>query len=242
MTSWKYTLYRSFWAALDLLFPPVCGGCNRVGSRWCADCRGRVVILDGILCDVCGLPQDRCGVCGACLAQRPHFRILRAWTSFDEPVRAALHKLKYRRDMSLGEALAAHMSGFVASLHWTVDVLIPIPLGRKRFKERGYNQVGMIAKPLALALNMRYAPRELMRNKETRSQVGLTRWERRENVRDAFQAGTGVKGCSVLVMDDVSTTGATLSAAAQALYSAGARDVYALTVARALPHHGLKYV
>lgn len=242
MTNWKYAVYRSVWSALDLLFPPVCGGCKRGGSRWCADCRGRVVILDGILCDVCGLPQDRSGVCDACLAERPHFRSLRSWASFDDPVRTALHKLKYRRDMSMGEALAAHMTVFVKKLNWNIDLLIPIPLGNKRFKERGYNQVGMIAKPLALALDVRYAPRELLRHKETRSQVGLTRTERRENVRDAFQAGTGVKGRSVLVMDDVSTTGSTLSAAAQALYSAGARDVYALTVARAMPHHGLKHV
>jgi ComF family protein len=153
-----------------------------------------------------------------------------------------LHKLKYRRDMSMGEALASHMVPFVEVLNWGIDLLIPIPLGGKRLKERGYNQVGMIAKPLALALDVRYTPGELMRHKETRSQVGLTKTERRENVRDAFRAGMGVKGRSVLVMDDVSTTGSTLSAAAEALYLAGAREVYALTVARALPHHGLKHV
>jgi competence protein ComFC len=242
LTNWRYVFYRSIWSALDLLFPPVCGGCKRVGSRWCADCQTRVKILDGTLCEVCGLPQDRSGVCDACLAERPHFRALRAWTVFDDPVQTALHKLKYRRDISMGEALASQMAFFVKNLNWKIDLLVPIPLGGKRLKERGYNQVGMIAKPLALALDVRYAPRELMRHKETRSQVGLTKAERRENVRDAFQAGTGVKGRSVLVMDDVSTTGSTLSAGAKALYSAGARDVYALTVARALPHHGLKHV
>jgi len=99
----------------------------------------------------------------------------------------------------------------------------------------------MIAKPLALALGMRYAPDGLMRRKETRSQVGLTKVERKANVQNAFQAGVGMNGKSILIMDDVSTTGSTLSAGAEALYSAGATDVYALTVARALPQHGLEH-
>ena len=134
------------------------------------------------------------------------------------------------------------MVTFVKNLNWQIDMIVPIPLGRQRLKERGYNQVGMIAKPLALALNIRYAPNELVRRKETRSQVGFTRAERKANMQKAFQAGAGVIGKTILVMDDVSTTGSTLSSSAETVYSAGAREVYALTVARALPHHGLKHV
>lgn len=141
----------------------------------------------------------------------------------------------------MGDAFASQMMPFVRSLNWKIDVVIPVPLGRQRLKERGYNQVGMIAKPLALALGMRYAPDGLMRRKETRSQVGLTKVERKANVQNAFQAGVGMNGKSILIMDDVSTTGSTLSAGAEALYSAGATDVYALTVARALPQHGLEH-
>jgi competence protein ComFC len=242
MANWRYLLYRSLWSALDLLFPPQCGGCGKNGSRWCDECQERVMQLSGILCDVCGLPQDRSGMCDLCLASRPHFRSLRAWTAFEPPVQHALHKLKYRRDVAMGDALAAQMTSFVKELNWPVDVIIPIPLGRQRMRERGYNQVAMIAKPLAMALEIRYAPSELRRNKETRSQVGLSREERRRNVKEAFRGGLGVVGKNVLIMDDVSTTGSTLSAGAEALYSAGAKDVYALTVARALPHHGLRHV
>jgi len=200
-----------------------------------------VNILDGILCDICGLPQDKPGVCGTCLAERPRFRALRAWAVFSAPIQPALHGLKYRRNISMEDAFALHMLPFVKSLNWQIDMVIPIPLGQQKLKERGYNQVGMIAKPLALALDMRYAPNGLMRRKETRSQVGLTKAERKANVQNAFQAGKGINGKSVLIMDDVSTTGSTLSAGAEVLYSAGARDVYALTVARALPQHGLKH-
>ena len=90
MSTWKYKAYRSIWSALDLLFPPQCGGCGKQGVRWCDDCRRNVQVLDGIVCDICGLPQDKPGVCGVCLANRPHFRSLRAWAVFEEPVQSAL--------------------------------------------------------------------------------------------------------------------------------------------------------
>lgn len=242
MTKWKYKTYRFIWSALDLIFPPECGGCGKAGSRWCDICQGRVQVLDGILCDKCGLPQERPGICRVCLAEKPHFRSLRAWAVFDGPVQLVLHKLKYRRDLSLGDVVAAAMLPFMHSLNWNIDLVVPIPLGKQRIRERGYNQVAMIAKPLAMGLELHYMPYALERKKETRTQVGLSREERKRNMHDVFQAGTGVQGRSVLVLDDVSTTGSTLSSAAHALYGAGARDVYALTVARALPHHDLRHV
>lgn len=242
MTNWKYTLYRSSWSALDLLFPPVCGGCDKTGSRWCADCQKKIKILNGIVCEVCGLPQEQVGTCKTCLADKPHFRMLRAWTIFEDPIQNALHKLKYRKDMSMGDAIAYNMLPFVENLNWQIDMMIPTPLGRERIKQRGYNQVAMIAKPLAMALQVEYAPNELTRKKETRTQVGLTKVERKKNVEGAFQAGASVKRKNIVVMDDVSTTGATLSSIAEALYQAGAENVYALTVARALQHHSLQTV
>jgi ComF family protein len=205
------------------------------------ECQQRVQILNGTVCEVCGIPQDSSGVCAACRADRPHFHALRAWTVFEDPVRKALHKLKYYRNFSLGDALAAQMFAFTKELNWQPDILIPIPLGRQRMKERGYNQSAMIAEPLAMALDIEFTPKALMRRKETRSQVGLSKQERQKNVLGAFQAA-GVSGKTVLVLDDVSTTGSTLSSSAEALFSVGAKDVYALTVARALPHHGLKHV
>lgn len=239
MENWKYKTYRSIWSALDLLFPPECGGCGAPGSRWCRDCQQKVKILTGDLCDVCGLPQEGSGICETCTADRPRYRCLRAWAAFEDPVRSALHKLKYRRDFSMGDAIAAAMLPFVEKLDWNADLVVPVPLGKHRLRERGYNQVAMIAKPLAMGLGVTYSPRALKRRKETRSQVGLSREERKHNVHSAFQADPGVRGKIILIIDDVSTTGSTLSSGADAFYESGARDVYALTVARALPHHGL---
>ena len=241
MHNLEYKLYRSIWSGLDLLFPPECGGCGKLGTRWCDTCQSSLKLLDGVVCDVCGLPQDKPGVCSTCLANRPCFHSLRAWTVFEKPIQPALHKLKYRRDFSMGDVIAAAMLPFVQSLHWNIDLVIPIPLGKQRMHERGYNQVAMIAKPLAMGLGLQYSPHALARRKETRSQVGLSREERQKNVHDAFQA-SGVQGKIALIMDDVSTTGSTLSSGAEALYAAGAKEVYALTVARALSHHDLRHV
>ena len=141
----------------------------------------------------------------------------------------------------MGDAIAAAMLPFVQSLNWSIELVIPIPLGKQRMHERGYNQVAMIAKPLAMGLGLQYSPHALARRKETRSQVGLSREERQKNVHGAFQA-SGVQEKNVLIMDDVSTTGSTLSSGAEALYAAGAKEVYALTVARALSHHDLRHV
>jgi len=239
-TSLAYLLYRSAWTGLDLLFPPACGGCGQPGSRWCKDCRNGVQHLIEPVCEVCGKSVDEPGSCADCIQVRPHYRLLRSWSVFEGPIRQALHKLKYYGDMALGDALAAELFQFADDLKWPVEMVVPVPLGKKRFQERGYNQVNLIARPLALAAGMPFAPDALTRVRETRSQVGLGKSERRLNVSGAFQArGRRVKDRIILLMDDVATTGATLSSCAEALYAAGARDVFALTVSRALARHGL---
>ncbi len=136
--------------------------------------------------------------------------------------------------------MAAQMLDFVINLHWPFKAIVPVPLGRQRQRQRGYNQVNLIARPLALAMGISFVPTALTRVRETQSQVGLTRTERHQNVYGAFQAGgTRVNGQIILLMDDVATTGSTLSSCAEALLAAGAQDVFAVTVARAIARHGL---
>jgi len=240
---WKYQVFHGSGVALDWLFPPACGGCGSPGTRWCPDCQKKVQVIFGPICEACGLPQVNSGLCERCQQKPSAFKLLRSWAVFENPVQAALHRLKYRRDIGIGEALSNQMSAFIRQLEWPVDTLIPIPLGKKRLRERGYNQVAMVAIPLSIQLGLDYQPSALVRARETRSQVGLSAGERQENVKNAFLAGRKkANGRNILLMDDVSTTGATLSSAAEALYASGAREVYALTIARALPHHGLKIV
>lgn len=169
--------------------------------------------------------------------------MMRSWAVFDPPLQNGLHTMKYRGNVPFGESIAAQMTDFVRALRWPVEAMIPVPLGKKRLKERGYNQVALVARPLAYQLGWRYEPDALWKRRETRSQVGLSVSQRSENVHEAYQADPErVKGKPVLIMDDVATTGSTISACTAALLSAGAEDVYVLTIARALPHHSLKRV
>jgi ComF family protein len=145
--------------------------------------------------------------------------------------------------VGFGDVLALQMLEFVRSLHWKLDLVIPVPLGRKRLKERGYNQVGLVARPLAYELGLAYGPNALRKIRETRSQVGLTISQRSKNVSNAYQANPSeVIRKSILLMDDVATTGSTISVCAAALLAAGAEEIYVLTIARALSHHDLSRV
>ena len=239
----QYLLYKNIWVGLDWLFPPTCGGCETPGTRWCQECQKAVQKIENSVCNACGLPLQHTGMCNRCKNNRPAYKLLRSWAVFENPVQNAIHRLKYRRDIGLGEALADQIMEFFVELGWLVDMVIPIPLGKQRLNERGYNQVAMVAMPLSNRLGLEYRPKALVRARETRSQVGLSAIERQKNVQSAFLAdGKKVNRRIILLIDDVSTTGATLSSAAEALYSSGAQDVYAFTIARALPHHGLKIV
>jgi ComF family protein len=237
----SYHIYHVMWHGLDLLFPPSCGGCGKIGERWCNECEKNLLFLPKIVCDICGEPQKTSGVCKKCVTSRPPYQALRSWVVFKDPVRVALHKLKYRRDIGLGETLAWPLAEYIeTTLGWDIEMIVPVPLSQKRLSERGYNQVGLIAHPLAMIKNWKYAPKALKRVKHTRSQVGLTAQERQDNVRNAFHADPLlINNKKILLIDDVATTGATLSAASASLAGAGARHVYALTAARAISRHGL---
>jgi ComF family protein len=169
--------------------------------------------------------------------------MMRSWAVFDSPVQNALHTMKYRRNIGLGDRIACQMTDFFCALHWPVQAVVPVPLGKKRLKERGYNQTGLVAQPLAYEAALEYVPNALRKTRDTRSQVGLTLFQRQENVRQAYQADAAlVSHKSVLLMDDVATTGSTISACTESLLAAGAQEVFVLTIARALPHHNLNRV
>ena len=214
-----------------------------MGWRWCPECQARVPRIRPPFCEKCGIPSEQTDACEKCKSDPPAYRIMRSWAVFDSPVQNGLHSMKYGRNIGLGEAIAVQMVDFVRSLEWPVDMMMPVPLGKNRLKQRGYNQVGLVARPLAFRLGLPYEPDALWKTRETRSQVGLTVSQRQENVQAAYRANPqGVQQKTILLMDDVATTGSTIGASTEALRSAGALDVYVVTIARALPHHSLDRV
>lgn len=165
--------------------------------------------------------------------QPPSYQGMRSWGVFGGPLRQAIHRLKYQHDIGLGEILARPLITLLGNLDWEYDLVLPVPLGVARLRERGYNQAALLARPVALKLGARYQPEAIDRVKETRSQVGLNLTQRRENVKNAFRAQADwVTGKGILLIDDVTTSGSTLESCAAALCAAGAERVYGLTLAR----------
>ncbi len=230
-----YQAYRLIWSSLDWLFPPECGGgCGKKGVRWCTDCYNESHIIGNRCCEMCGDITIEFGVCQHCQGVRPSYTQARSWAIFKGPVRNLVHRLKYKNDMCLGDALAQPMIHDIQRNGWNIDLLIPVPLSLARLAERGYNQAALIAFPIAVGLRVPYHPKALRKVKDTRSQVGLTYEARKVNLIDAFEANVAqVDGKRVLVIDDVTTSGSTLNECACVLKAAGAREVYGYTFARA---------
>jgi ComF family protein len=185
------------------------------------------------VCPICGQPQASEKYCRDCQESPPHFNALRSWAIYGGPVRQAIHGLKYKRNIALGEIFGRRLIGVLSQTTWGVNLVIPVPLGIARLAERGYNQASLLARPVALGLGLAFCPQGLSRARETRSQVDLNSSERKVNVAGAFQAIPRlIQSKRVLLVDDVATTGATLDACATALLAGGADSVYALTLAR----------
>ncbi len=191
-------------------------------------------MIQSPFCECCGQPIKAAQVCFRCRQARPRYSALRSWAIFGGSLRQAVHRLKYKRDVGLGEVLSRPMTQVLQSQQWKIDLVCPVPLGVARLAERGFNQAALLARPIALSSGLIYSPHAVHREKETLSQVGLNFERRHHNVSGAFQANPAVtSGKNVLIVDDVATSGATLEACAQALLEAGATQVYALTLARA---------
>lgn len=230
-----YRVYQLFWEALDWLYPPNCGGCGQTGARWCKDCSQNTKEIEPPICPICGNPNFNGEACQRCQVSMPLYTSLRSHTVFNGSIREAIHRLKYRRDIGLGEALARPMITSLLKLNWSLDIITSVPLGLVRFEERGYNQATLLARPIALSMKLPFSTRVLTRTRETRTQVGLTVTQRQENMADAFRANNKLsEGKNILVVDDVATSGATLNACAKALLAGGALKVYGFSLARAI--------
>lgn len=216
---------------LDLLVPERCAACGSGERIVCPGCLAALQLLRGPLCGRCGAPTawpvERCAECSG---RRLAFVRARAAVAYDGPARTLVAAWKERGLRPLAPVFA----GLVAEVvqRPPVEVLTFVPGQRDRVLHRGENTAESLARLLALEWSIPVQPL-LERRRSVRPQRGLSRQDRRRNVRGAF-AGAAEAPASVALVDDVYTTGATVGAAATELRRAGAREVYVVTFARAV--------
>lgn len=226
---------------LNLLFPPLCAGCERLGESFCSRCAQDVEPVPLPQCMRCGRPQPKATTRCADCARHPKdpLTLTRAAALHISPLREAIHALKYKAQPELAPLLARYLSAVYAAEPWCnlpqpITAVVPVPLHPQRKEERGYNQAELLAEHFSKAVHLPMQPTWLERKRETRQQVGLGPSERQSNVEEAFCATAAVANQRLLLIDDVYTTGATLRACAAAALSAGATAVYGLTLAQPL--------
>ncbi len=220
--------------ALDLLFPQWCVGCGKEGDFICSSCRRSLPRIMPLLCPRCGKPQPSGILCPGCINWRAEIDGIRSPFQFDGIMRQAIHQLKYKNLRALVEPLAALLNDYLITNPLPGEVLVPVPLHRKRLRERGYNQSGLLAKELGKLLNLPIVDDCLTRQQHAPPQARTsTIEERRNNVAAAFACRDyRLRDKQVLLIDDVSTSGATLDACATALKANGATSVWGLVLAR----------
>ncbi len=220
-------------AALDLLFPPRCVACGLGGSFLCDACLARATPVPEPQCNLCGQPIAGGPLCVRCAESPVAGGGLRAVFVYAGPVQAAVRALKYHNMRVVADPLGATMARRLATWGVEPDIIVPVPLHPRRLRERGYNQAELLANALGRETGVSVRPEALARMRDTPAQAkSASAVERRRNVTDAFVARDVVKGGRLLLVDDVCTTGSTLSACAEALLTAGAAQVWGLTVAR----------
>ncbi|WP_231712398.1 ComF family protein [Vineibacter terrae] len=230
-------------AALDVLLPPQCLSCSAavdMPGMLCAACWSRIAFITPPLCACCGIPFEVDAgpdtLCAACMAKRPRYRRARAAFAYTDESRRLVLMFKHADRLDPAPTFGRWLAQAGAVLLADADLIAPVPLHRWRLLWRRYNQSAELARALAGHGPARVVPDLLVRHRRTPSQVALNARERRRNVAGAFRVHShhrdAVRDKTVLLIDDVLTTGATVEACARALLLAGAAAVDVLTLAR----------
>jgi ComF family protein len=230
---------------LDLLLPPRCAACDSavdVQGQLCGECFGRTQFISVPFCIRCGVPFAAVeqggadGVCPSCLASPPVFREARAALRYDDQARRLILPLKHGDRVELAAVLAPMMVRAGSALLQRADVLAAVPLHRRRLFERKYNQAVLLAFAVGRLAGRKVVPDALIRTRRTAPLEAKSPEERAQEVAGAIgvrpSRRAAVSGKSVLLIDDVMTSGATANACAAALLAAGAAAVDVLLATR----------
>ncbi len=229
--------------ALDFFFPPQCLNCETLvpaHGTLCLSCWKQVPFIAAPMCACCGLPFEYSlgegTLCGECLKELPPYAKARSVFLYNEHSRALVTKLKFNDQLHLASVYGPWLAKAAGDMLKTCEIIVPVPLSWRRFVGRRYNQAVLLAQALSKKTGFAVLPDALSRTRHTPPQTGLSRAQREKNVSGAFTINgrykKAIAGKTVLLIDDVMTTGSTLSACARVLLKAGAKEVNVLTLAR----------
>lgn len=223
----------------NFLFPQECKFCNKPGASFCYSCLQKCACIEEQLCIVCNSPCLHGFTHQECLIS--DFGVpVRVISVFDYSsyVRDCIRKSKYG---SMEFVMLKSLTRYALTLlskqeveFGNSTVVVPVPINNAKKRERGFNQSLIIAEIFARGFGLDYSSNFTQRKQRTQPQSGLSREERFKNISGAFSCSSGVKGKSILLVDDICTTGATLLELSRVVYSAGAKSVYCFTLAKRL--------
>jgi ComF family protein len=225
--------------ALDLIFPPRCVACRRAGGVLCASCLATFHAPEPPVCPICGHERvtspERCPLCGQ--GRGPHaLDGIRAAVVYEGAARQAVLALKFRGQRRIAEPLGKMLAEVCQREQVPVDMIVPVPLHPVRKRQRGYNQAALLAKHCAAHLGVPMRNDLLTRSRDTAPQASLPAAERHANVANAFalspNAKSALAGKHIVLIDDVTTTGSTLDAAANALRAGTPASIWGIVLAR----------
>lgn len=208
-------------------------GADCISNPICPDCEADLPLGRTAACPQCGEPTTHGERCGACLIEAPHFARTIALYRYDFPIDQVIRSFKYGHQLSVANWLGQRLAERIQT---PADLIIPLPLHPERLRERGFNQSVEIAAAIGNCLNLPVHRSTLNRTRPTPHQTGLSPKERKKNVRAAFECTTDYSDKTILLVDDVMTTGATLNECARTLKLHGATTVIAVVAARAQKH------
>jgi ComF family protein len=219
--------------ALDLLFPKHCVGCQKEGVWLCEDCLKKIVFVQMPVCPNCNCLTPNGQFCDACRDKTELTGIISCCYYEEGPLKEAVHHLKYDYIKELANPLSALMiHSLKERLPHSKMIVTPVPLHRKRKAQRGFNQAELLAEKIALYFNLEYRPDLLIRKVFKKPQVELSSKERWKNIENAFVCRENIEKKDILLIDDVTTTTATLNECAKALRAQGAHAVWGCVLAR----------